>query len=53
MDRVGGWVDGRVGGRTSSTQVEGLTAECVNGWWRLGSWIREWDLSKLNSWVRR
>jgi len=27
MDRVGGWVDGRVGERTSSTQMEGLT--CV------------------------
>jgi len=27
MDRVGGWVDGRVGELTSSAQVEGLT--CV------------------------
>ena len=52
MDRVGVWVDGRVGGHTSSTQVEGLTAEWVNGLCRVSAWMREWDLSKMNSWVR-
>jgi hypothetical protein len=48
-----GWVDGHVGERMSTAQVEGLTAEWVNGWWKVSAWIREWDLSKLISCVRR